>query len=330
MLQDHHKTPSLPADTQPTFDEASAKLRYSPADGSLYWRVNVGRHIRAGDEAGTTDRLGRVIISLGGRKYQALYIIWLLVHGAWPTRPLRCRSDRFTLSSATRRAGRQNLTLDNIEEYEPTPSANKNTQRARKHRQTMLARKAALLSQVPDVAMIDPHYPTIRYSQTSGRWVVHERSALFPGLAPADARFLGYFDTLDAARAAFDRHTARLQFLADNPAPVLTPDLATIPATSGSVPTLFLQDAHEAFAYNPATGEVLWRAPASRAGLIATKPTTDGTALRIDFRSRRYAAQSMAWFLTHGRWPRPRSITWRNGDGTDNRLTNLKDTAQDA
>ena len=111
--------------------------------------------------------------------------------------------------------------------------------------------------------------------------------------------------------------------LLDNPPPRLVPDVAARAATSGNRPTMFLGEAHETFAYNPETGEILWRTPSGRAGFLATKPTTDGRALRVDYSSRRYPAHALAYFLAHSTWPRPRALRWKNGNSLDNRLSNL-------
>ena len=53
-------------------------------DGTLIWKVAVGRKIRAGDTAGTVTSRGYVSVTLGGSKYLAHRVIWEMHNGPIP------------------------------------------------------------------------------------------------------------------------------------------------------------------------------------------------------------------------------------------------------
>ena len=53
-------------------------------DGTLIWKVAVGRKIRAGDTAGTVTPRGYVSVTLGGSKYRAHRVIWEMHNGPIP------------------------------------------------------------------------------------------------------------------------------------------------------------------------------------------------------------------------------------------------------
>lgn len=59
--------------------------RYDPESGKLYWRISPARNCKAGSEAGTPAPEGYIRIKYKGFRYQAHYIVWAMLHGAWPT-----------------------------------------------------------------------------------------------------------------------------------------------------------------------------------------------------------------------------------------------------
>lgn len=66
-------------------DEARRKLRYEPGTGLIYWRnrnpstaLNQGR-------AGTNTDKGYLQVTINGVSYLGHRVIWLIVHGVWPT-----------------------------------------------------------------------------------------------------------------------------------------------------------------------------------------------------------------------------------------------------
>ncbi len=57
-------------------------LAYDPATGIFRWRVPRGRRVKPGDGAGFYDH-GYIRIGVGGRKYYAHQLAWLLMKGRW-------------------------------------------------------------------------------------------------------------------------------------------------------------------------------------------------------------------------------------------------------
>lgn len=60
-------------------------LFFEPETGCFYWRASVGSRARAGDQAGSLGVMGYWMIRLDGRLYYAHRLVWLWVHGEWPT-----------------------------------------------------------------------------------------------------------------------------------------------------------------------------------------------------------------------------------------------------
>lgn len=84
----------------------------------------------------------------------------------------------------------------------------------------------------------------------------------------------------------------------------------------------------ELLAYDPATGEFVWRqrrqriAPGDRAGGI------DGKGyVHISIDGRLYRAHRLVWLYVHGHWP-AHDIDHINGCRTDNRIANLRDVSR--
>jgi hypothetical protein len=59
-------------------------FKYNPDTGKLFWRVDRGQRVKAGDEAGSVSPRGYLKVKLHGRVYQTHRIAWLLIHGEWP------------------------------------------------------------------------------------------------------------------------------------------------------------------------------------------------------------------------------------------------------
>ena len=68
----------------------SAKLNeafeYAADSGALTWRKPAGRcgRIGAGSEAGTRRKDGYLLVGIGGKKYLAHRLIWMMVYGKFP------------------------------------------------------------------------------------------------------------------------------------------------------------------------------------------------------------------------------------------------------
>jgi hypothetical protein len=73
-------------DPRITFAQVSALLRYDPATGFLYWRVDGRGRRRAGQRAGSAaSTSGYRQVSVLGTLVVEQRVAWLLMTGAWPT-----------------------------------------------------------------------------------------------------------------------------------------------------------------------------------------------------------------------------------------------------
>jgi hypothetical protein len=92
--------------------------------------------------------------------------------------------------------------------------------------------------------------------------------------------------------------------------------------------SLSIEQLRSALAYNPETGLLFWvtegRAP-NVAARIAGAPvgTFDGRYVRVKVKGVCYRAHQIAWALHHGAWAED-VIDHINGDGSDNRIVNLR------
>ena len=84
----------------------------------------------------------------------------------------------------------------------------------------------------------------------------------------------------------------------------------------------------ELFDYDPDTGDLTWKPGTPKEGQIATRLWRKGVKYKttpyftVFFDRKQYRAHRVAWLWVHGSLPT--ILDHINGDGTDNRLTNLR------
>lgn len=308
-------------------DEIARHLAYDATTGAITWKIS-GPHHKAGDLAGSVYRDGHVWISLSGHKYPARVIAWVLMHGDWPDNPVHLVSDGMDISRDQKRILRQDFRPHNLVS-KPRPLSTHPqavAYRLRRHQFQAALAGVDTIANARD-GVTDPTRPSIAWSQSAGVWVVRDNAMGLDTLPyhtrPTLTRELGRFKTLEEARHFHDATARRITYLARHPPPNLVPDARLIMAAGDKYFGITLQEAHHTFAYDPDTGDLIWRSPPAYVGLKAGKPGATVPALYVSLHGRRYPVHALAWFLTHAEWPKRKSIGWRNGDQTDNRLSNL-------
>ena len=82
------------------------------------------------------------------------------------------------------------------------------------------------------------------------------------------------------------------------------------------------------FAYSPLTGEIRRNDLPSRPNCLATtKESAHRLRLSVNYKKKAILAHRLAWALHTGSWPNG-EIDHINGDESDNRLVNLRDTSK--
>ncbi len=67
-------------------------VHYEPETGALYWRV-ARQRINVGDEAGVLNAAGYRVVRVDGALYRAHRLVWLHVHGEWPSHQIDHRNN---------------------------------------------------------------------------------------------------------------------------------------------------------------------------------------------------------------------------------------------
>ncbi len=69
---------------QLTQDRLKEVLTYNPETGVFRWKAKPAGNVAVGSVAGTTNNKGYRYISVDSRRYRAHRLAWLYVHGKWP------------------------------------------------------------------------------------------------------------------------------------------------------------------------------------------------------------------------------------------------------
>lgn len=72
------------ANNEHTSEELHKFFLYEAVSGKLYWRVNRGQRVKAGDEAGSQHNKGYLAVEVEGVAYLVHRVIWCMIHGEWP------------------------------------------------------------------------------------------------------------------------------------------------------------------------------------------------------------------------------------------------------
>ncbi len=68
-----------------TLERAQEFFSYDPDTGEFHWKARPYKtRIGIGDRAGTLEDRGYYSLCLGGRRYKAHRVAWLMMTGAWP------------------------------------------------------------------------------------------------------------------------------------------------------------------------------------------------------------------------------------------------------
>lgn len=92
-------------------------------------------------------------------------------------------------------------------------------------------------------------------------------------------------------------------------------------------PLIGAEELRQLLSYDPDTGELRWKVSLGRrakVGALAGSYDESRGYIRLFIRGKRFAAHRVAWVMTHGYWP-DCLIDHRDGDGRNNRLTNLRE-----
>jgi hypothetical protein len=145
-------------------------LDYDGETGVFRWRSNRGRMAKLGQQAGSSNSSGYVLIRIDGKDYRAHRLAWLHVNGAWPQDEI----DHINCNRSDNRIG-------NIREASHSQN-NANRPRYKNNRSG---------------------FKGVAWHAKTGRWRAEIRLS-------RRSRHLGLFDTPEAAHSAYMDAASRL------------------------------------------------------------------------------------------------------------------------
>lgn len=328
-LSSNEETPMSIDLIRTEFDHArvAQRLRYEPDTGHFYWRKNMARDVLAGDRAGTINKDGELMITLRSTPVPAKHLAWLLHYGHWPEQRITYRSLADATTPEERAAARLDLRIENLVPYTPVLSDNPRSVKARLQRTEQRRARAALEQALRDSPPPDPRYPFVTWAPTRKHYIVQEDPARAARLGILLPRNVLTTTSRDEAHAASDQHSARLDFLFHYQPPAFA-NMDKNRNGSG----LTLQEVVNDIAYNPTTGEFLWRYPRSVAGFradVPLNPDDERAARFVQFKGQRLYAHMLAWWMTQGTWPGPKRIRHDDRNPANNTIHNLYDIRED-
>lgn len=282
----------------PPLERVDELLAYNPATKRLHWRVSKPPMIRPGDVAGNVHkRDGFVGITLDGRRYQAQYLSYYLATGFWPSTRLRFADlDKTNLDP-------HNLVKES-DRYSPTKQAAANRKRAAEVR-----KKRREMHEQWEQRAFSNLLGRVRYNKTHDAWEVMVHGRDLP---------VGTFATMEEAETLLAERAEYAGFLSMNPYRFKFGD--DILRTGAELYSPTYAEIANVIAYDPQRGFFYYRHDAAH--LRADYLNTHGRRV-VTFWGRQYPAAMLAWFLAHRQWPKRKSITARDGNPDNVKLTNL-------
>lgn len=282
--------------TELEFDAINETLHYDPTTGEIRWD-RTGKRVVTGELAGSISRDGHLVVTIRGRQYQGSHLAWFLHTGFWPTSLVGFKNGD-TLD----------LLPGNLYLYEDRLPPTQKALEMRRYREKVKERQKSIAStsKVPNVAVgYDKVTWTVRAS-----WDARIVLASFTDPKAAESYGLQCL----AGREYIQRYQVPYDYVLE--------DTEAEHIFAGPADILSLGEAHRRFAYDPVNGMIYNRAPERRRGTPAIH-RQGHKRLVVNTRGRVYTAGMMAWFLTHGEWPRRKRIAYRDNDQKNIKLDNL-------
>lgn len=285
--------PTLRLPDTTTQDAIHEALDYEPETGNLYWR-QTRRNVTEGSLAGSIHPDGNLVVTFGGKPYQAHHIAWFFHTSEWPLYQVLFR-DKDPLNLKP-----ENLYLQNTA-YKDTPKARQMRRYREQERQ-----KRNLTSKISGVTY------GIDARTRKGLWSARARWNASHVLA-------SFYEKKDAEQFAQLAY-AGYEWILAHPIPPLPADAKSIHA--GTIKAIDMAEAHFRYAYDPHTGAIYRRWPDHALGVPAIE-LDDNRRPVIRASSRVYTAGMMAWFLTYGEWPKRKQLGYRDNNRKNTALDNL-------